>query len=369
MPALPHRRYLAIFAALTAAFLATVGVVNWRVDPLQYYRKAAYPPDFADQMRYQNPGLARNYPYDSLILGTSVSLGFTSAQFRENFGWEAINLAMSGASAHEQSLLLQVALRTGRVQRVFWDINHEYLRGDPNWVSDYDGAFPAYFYEENPWSKIPNYLLNIDAAKSSARILLKRCGLPAYHPRKLEELSALHPTHHIGRESVLASYRKALTPPIFFRDHVRDFAPEVTAKSFEVNYLALIRAHPEVTFELWFPPYSVARDALLQASDPTVLADLFAFKRYVLEQTAPLPNVHLHDFQGAAELAQNLDHYSDTVHFDDDIRARILSAVSGRNAIATPASLERSEAAIREAVAQFQEQNPTTVKPSEGSEK
>ena len=115
-----------------------------------------------------------------LVIGTSVSLGFRADRIHDTLGWNALNLAMPGASAHEQSLLLEVALRTGRVRHVLWDVNHEYLRGDPDWVSDYDGAFPAYFYDTNRWNEIPNYLLNIDTTKATLRVLLQRCGLHLY---------------------------------------------------------------------------------------------------------------------------------------------------------------------------------------------
>ena len=76
MKELAASTYLKLAAALALALAALIAFANWRVDPLQFYRRASYPPLLSDALRFQNPGLARNYDYDTLILGTSVSLGF-----------------------------------------------------------------------------------------------------------------------------------------------------------------------------------------------------------------------------------------------------------------------------------------------------
>jgi hypothetical protein len=346
-------RYLRLCGALALALAALVAAVNWLVDPLQFYRKAAYPPDFAEQARFQNPGLARNYPCDAVLTGTSVSLGFTAGEIRDRLGWDALNLAMSGASAHEQSLMLEVALQTGRARHVLWDLNFEYFRGSPDWVSDYDGAFPAYFYDNNPWNEIPHYLLNIDTTKASARVLLQRAGLHLYRPRPLGELSRLATAHPPGRASVLQSLRKAESAPSLFQEQPGEFTREKLTRSFEENVLRPIRSHPEVTFDLWFPPFSVAREALLNETAPGVWNSMFHWKEDIVREAGALPNVRLHDFEGLPGIVLDLDHYSDTVHFDDAIRSRIIEAVANGSARATSESLAQAEAALRREVVEF----------------
>ncbi len=347
---------LYLWQVIVLAFLliAVFAALNWVVDPLQFYRRASYFPDFASQSRYQNPGLARNYPYDSIIAGTSVSLGFKHDQIRETLGWQELNLAMSGASAHEQSLILEVALRTGRVRHVLWDVNHEYLRGEPDWVSDYDGAFPANFYDTNPWNEIPSYLLNVDTTKATARVLLQRAGLHLYRTRPLDDLSRLENVHPFGKESVLQSIQRMRKMSSVFQDHPEDFAPEKLRRSFEENYLRQIREHPDVTFELWFPPFSIARHAVLRETAPAVWDGMFHWKEDVLRAITGLPNVRLHDFQGDAEVVLNLDHYMDTLHFDDAVRNRIANAVISGVSVASPESLSKTEQFLRREAAQFQ---------------
>ena len=219
-------KYLALFAALACALTGLVAFTNWVIDPLQYYRRASYPPEFSDQTRYQNPGLARHFPYDTAIIGTSVSRGFDLAQMHTLLGWDAMNLSMQGASAREQSLMLEVALRSGRVHRVLWDVNCEFLRGRRDWVSDFEGAFPAYLYSTDPLDQLTGYLLNVDTSKATLRVLLRNCGIKLYRPRTVADLSGLEASAKaVGREAILRKWRHQ--GPMVFATESAQFTPEL----------------------------------------------------------------------------------------------------------------------------------------------
>jgi hypothetical protein len=343
--AISPTRYLVTFAVTTLFLVSAVALLNWRVDPLQYYRRAAFQPEFSTSARYQNPGLARNYDYDTVILGTSVSLGYDLGDLAARTGWRPLNLAMSGALPHEQWLLLQLALRTGRVKRVLWDLNYEYFGGNPDATSDYDGAFPAYLYDTNPITKLPNYLLNIDVTKASLRILL---GLIRHKPPPLtlEDLTALR--HKVaGAAVVRKSWDNAhhITWPV--AQHPEEFAPEKTETNFDRNMLSVIQAHPEVTWDLWFPPLSPAYQAIMRLQMPAAWEDMFAWKRYIQVETGSLPQVRLHDFQAYQPIVSNPEHYTDMVHTDRVAHALLIRELCNQGEIATPAELAQSEAYLR----------------------
>ncbi len=328
MKELSASTYLKLAAALAFVLTAIIAFANWRVDPLQFYRRASYPPLFSRALRFQNPGLARNYDYDTLILGTSVSLGFDA-------GPRSLNLAMQGATAHEQALLLGIALRAGRVRRVIWDVNYEFLRGRADWVSDYDGAFPAYLYDTNPLNELPHYLLNLDTTKDTLRILL-RAHTPRPRPREREH----------GRARVLKHWQRELGRSIFAREPGA-FAPANPRASFDANYLALIRAHPEVRFDLHFPAQSFVYHALMRADSPVAFNDLFRWKDDVRKKLADLPNARLFDFQGVPEIVLDLRRYADAVHFDEATHLEILAAISAGEHRATPEALATTETLLR----------------------
>lgn len=335
-------RYLWLVALFTLLAAAPVAVVNWRVDPLQFYRRASYPPFFNTQARFQNPGLARHYESSTLILGTSVSLGYDLAHAGERLGARPLNLAMQGASAREQALLLGIALRTGRVRRVVWDLNYEFFRGGPDWMSGFDGAFPAYFYDSNPLNDIPTYLLSLDTLKASTRVLLRR-----YPRMKIEELSRQHAARKPGFDSVRAAYDRARDGRFVFLTHPAEFAPELMRASFEANVLALVRAHPQVRFDLHFPPFSYAYHALIRDTAPASFEDEFRWKAHIEQECRALPNVRLFDFQGLPEIVLDLDRYTDTVHFDARTHDYLIDSIAADRHRATPETLALSESLLR----------------------
>jgi hypothetical protein len=339
--------YLRITAVLALALTALAVALNAWVDPLQFYRRANYPPLLGNQTRFLFPGIAKHYDYEAMILGTSVSRNFDLERLRKTAGLQPMNFAMEGASAREQSLLLGVALRTGRVKRVIWDINIEYLRGRPDWVSDFDGSFPSYLYDTNPWNEVPNYLLNLDTTQDSIRILLRRLGLPTYRDRDVSELSSSKKQRAHGFERVRAAFDRARTQRSALVTARPEFAPGLLRASFEANYLASIKAHPEVQFDLHFPPFSYAYHALIRTVAPEVFEDEFRFKEFVLQQCAGLSNVRVFDFQGIPEIVLDLDRYADTVHFDRPTHDSMLDAFASGQHLATPETLKRTEEFLR----------------------
>ncbi len=338
-------RFLAVTAVLAVGLAALIAWVNWRVDPLQFYRQASYPPWFSQQARFQYPGLAKHADYDTLILGTSVSLGFDPGMLREQLSPKTLNLAMAGASAHEQSLLLRVALATGRVRRVMWDLNYEFFRGRADWVSDFDGTFPAYFYDANPWNEVPHYLLNLDATKSTLRVLSGR-----YPQQSLESLSAAHHRRQPSVEAVRTAFHRALTSgKSVFALHPEEFAAPLTQASFEANVLPLVQAHPEVEFDLFFPPVSAAYQALMSRTAPAAFDHEFRWKEMVARGVELWANVRLHDLQGMPAV-QDFSRYTDTVHFDARTHQEVIAAIVEQRFLATPERLAETEARLRAAV-------------------
>jgi hypothetical protein len=322
-----YKAYLKILSGVTVAGAVGIVALNWLVDPLQFYRRAAYPPLLIGEKRFQAPGLAKNYEYDTIIVGTSMSENFQPKQIAEKLGGKALNLSMQGASAHEQRLALQVALRSGRVRRVLWELNYEYLRGDPQWVANYDGSFPFYFYDENVFNDLGNYLLSVDASKQSLKVLLARAGLRRYRARAPEEVYSWYRTKTFGEASVRKAWQRATNGRSNFRKQVSEYAVENLNANFDQNVLPLIREHPTVTYDLFFPPFLAAYYANVQEVSPQILANMMANRKHVFEQTHELTNVELFDFQTAEGIIFDLDDYCDLMHFNLRVNDMILEAI------------------------------------------
>jgi hypothetical protein len=337
-------RYLFFTLGVAVCALAASALLVWRVDPLQHYRAAPGRGYFGEQPRWQNPGLARHADYDLALVGTSVSLGFDLADTAQMLGGRPLNLAMQGASIHEQCRLLRLALGSGRVRRIVWDWNYEFFRGAPNSVSSIDGAFPAFLYDDTPWNDCGGYLLNADLLRASARILLGR-----YPRRTLADLSVHRAVRPAGAESVAAAVARARQRGTVFRREAAAFAPGLTLRSFRENVWPLLQAHPEVQWDAHFPPLSLAYHALLREENPGAFADHLAWRRAVAAEVAALPQVRLHDFQGSAEIVGDLARYHDAVHCDAATHRWQLARLADASLLTTPARLDATEALLRAA--------------------
>ena len=65
------KRWAVFTLSVSAALLALCALAVFAVDPFEHYRESAVLPLY-DQESYNNPGIARNYDYDAVILGTSI---------------------------------------------------------------------------------------------------------------------------------------------------------------------------------------------------------------------------------------------------------------------------------------------------------
>ena len=346
MNGMRFKRYLGWFFGCFILAVLGIAAANWIVDPLQFYRKAAYPPLLTGQKRFQAPGLARNYDYDAVVIGTSMSINITAQQVREKLGFNALNLSMQGPSAREQHLLLRIALRTGKVKRVIWEVNYEYLRGDPEWVGNYDGTFPYYFYDENAFNEVNNYLLNVDTTKNTLKVLLARCGVPVYRSRNLEELFTWEATKEFGKNSVQRAWHLAVQRRSAFRAQAPDYAVTNLNRNFDLNMMSLIQEHPEVQFYLYFPPYSAAYYANVMAVAPEIFAHMIENRMHIFHQTAGLKNVQLHDFQGVTKLIFNVGNYCDLIHFNSRVNDYILESIRDGQQVLTVSGLSQFESLV-----------------------
>src|SRR6185437_11115210 len=110
-------------AGATALLVAAAATTIFVLDPFQVLRPARGTPNLYGVPEFQIPGLARFYPYDAVVIGTSTSNNFTPDDLAAALGWRAMNFALAGSSIDEQRAALDVALRTGKVRDVFWGLD------------------------------------------------------------------------------------------------------------------------------------------------------------------------------------------------------------------------------------------------------
>ena len=81
------KKHLILILAVIVIFLVLVAGLVWYVDPFFHYHAPLKGfPYVVDNQLTQNPGMARHMEYDSVILGSSMTVNFETDWFRELYG-------------------------------------------------------------------------------------------------------------------------------------------------------------------------------------------------------------------------------------------------------------------------------------------
>ncbi len=316
--------YLHWYVALAVLLTLALGLFNWSVDPLQLYRRAAYQPVFSENQRYQNPGLAKNYEYETVIIGTSHAENFLPSHVERALGERAVKLAISGSTAYEQRLILEKAIETGRVRRVIWVLDHIAFTKPVRAVSTREGDFPFHLYHEG-LRTLGLYLLSLDSLDLSLDALLGRGH------RNLDTLNAWYADWEFGEGRVMADwYRRGVLLDRINLDPDRNFGPtdRMSRRSIRANLMELVRDHPEIRFELIFPPYSILSYLADFRSWSGAFAERQAYKAFLVSSVAGSPNVRVFDFQAVKRVTHDLRNYKDLEHYSLEISDWIIEAVA-----------------------------------------
>lgn len=329
----PSRYYLvwhAVFAVLFCLLLPMS--IVYAVDPMQFFRRAPYEPAFSTNERYQLPGLARNYDYDTVIVGTSMAQNFYPSYADKVLGGRVLKLAMSGSSAHEQFLILNVAIQTGRVKRVLWGVDQWVFRGPPDRVRDDLGAFPYFLYEQNPLGRFW-YLFNGTILSQSFDILRDRKRLFGVSDGSVPDAwNTFDKFYEFNRSRAVGDYFN----PLNFKglgeaSMLASTDLAVMEKSFGANLIDVVRSHPGIAFDIYFPPYSILNAKFYSVYAPEMYRRMIAFQNVMIRKLMSFSNVRLFDFSDVTEITENLDLYKDMGHYNVSVNEWILRSIAAGN--------------------------------------
>lgn len=336
-------RFVAWFMAFVLLFAALVGTFVFAIDPLQLYRKAAYPPLFTKQQRYQNPGLAKNYTYDTLILGSSMTENFVPSEVGRLLDGNVIKLSMEGSTAKEQRMIADVAIDTGQVQKVLWGIDYFSFR--TNTVRD-EANFPFYLYDNNIWNDY-KYLFNISDVKHAfAAWLLPKSQLTQL--RDFDLLNNWDAGATYGPGQVLAKWHEARLSEQL--DAANEPALDLVKQNFEENTMSLIEAHPDIQFIIYYPPYSILRQQMWYDLNPQRFTNQLEMKKYMFERFSAYDNVQIHDFQSDSSITYNLDEFKDLSHHSGAINRLIAEEIAAKSHVVTANNVDVNNRLLQEQV-------------------
>lgn len=319
-----YKRWSCLWLVAVSSALLAVGVFNFIVDPFQYFRKASFYKPFFKDARFLNPGVAKNYPYDTVILGTSMAQNFRPSYIREKLGFEAVKLAIPGGSAYEERLALDVALRTGKVKKVIFALNVPSFAGEPERFSNGEAGMPLYLYDDNLLNDV-NYLFSLDAILYYKYLVRANVLKKQLDKTDIDNYGtwAKIKDSRFSEAKVLEDWERGE-----FNKSMSSVDYEVNklVKSFEVNLLNVVKKYKDIEFIVFYPPYSALVWADFYRTEK--LESILLFKKQVFSLTRSIKNLKLYDFQDHEDITYNLDNYKDISHYAPEINDFIVDSLA-----------------------------------------
>jgi hypothetical protein len=314
------RRLYKWIAQFILGILATVGLMAltmFIIDPYQYYRRASfYKPVYASRAgRFINAGVLRTFDYDAAIVGSSMTENFLVSDLKKTMNWNAVKLAMQGATSYEMSVAYEALFKQHKAKNVLTTFDFFAFDRGKN-ETTYE--LPFYMYNSNPLDDY-KYLLNLDVLKKELRDIytfnykIKNSRETDYNFAYFWGDTAAYSKpivmkHFLDTFKVTKPEDIKLTPNAFdksYADHV--------ISNFNDHLYKYIKENPEVTFHIVLPPYSMVYWKMLQYNN--ILDEYDYCKEYIFSKLLECDNVKIHDFQREQMITTNLENYRDMTHF------------------------------------------------------
>ncbi len=299
--------FLTMLAVFVCILLIVAALVIY-VDPFfQYHKPLADFPYLVDNQLSQNPGMAKNMSYDSVILGSSMTVNFNTNWFEELMGLDTVKLNYSGAYPKDQANIMErIFSSDNQVKAVFLGVDVMTYTGG---VDETKYPIPEYLYDDCVWNDA-EYLWNKD-------VLLNYILRPLADPEKTD-LATVYQSwwtdEYYNIQWVMHNYE----PPAKVEEETpADAYKEGVRANLETNIIPFIEQNPDTTFYIFFPPYSILYwNDVIQENHLEATLEEYLF---IVQETIGYDNVRVFFFPNQEWIVTDLNNYADYTHYHRDI--------------------------------------------------
>ena len=330
-------------ACVLALFFSAAAV--YLVDPFEIYRESKILPLY-DQESYNNPGIVRSYDYNAVVLGTSMVEMMKPSVIDETFCVQSVKLPMRGSYIAQMGWQLEHIFKAKEKRDETLDLA---ILGVDAYsmvgLVDDDTEIFDYLWNGNPFDDV-SYLLNRDVLLVKVPAMLKNAG------KSLEgKRDAMYTWTDVvfSEKSVYNSL-----PGVMAQSEMQapDYRIERSTGNLEMHIERYVRAHPETTFKIYMPPYSVAYWYLTMRNG--LIDQQMRSRALVCEKLLAYDNVEIYDYSSRLEWTENLDNYFDYSHHSGEISDAIIRAMAaGENRVTSVEEMNAGSAIIRASAQAF----------------
>ncbi len=331
------------YLILTLAGLVAIGSAVFDADPFFHFHSPDPSRYFyrLSNQRSQNNGILRHFAYDGIIAGTSMVENTRTSEAESLFGGSFVKVCSEGATFREISGSLSVALRSHpSLKKIIWGLDMDMLFDEPNRMRTDLGTYPTYLYDENPLNDV-EYLLNRDILFSwvlPMKLEEKEEGFVPGMTSFDDYSSWMKDGYPFGRKAVFAYGTPNLPTEQASEILLTRAESERILANIRQNVTDLAKEYPQVTFYLFFTPYSALWwQAWSGNGELTKKVDA---ERIVIEEILTCENIRLFSFNCIFDLTTDLNNYKDMNHYGDWVNSMILRFMARGNCHLTTENYE-----------------------------
>lgn len=317
-----NKTWLYIFAAVALGGLLLVAAIVIFVDPYMHYHMPLTDRFYytVGNQRSQNDGITKQFDYDAIITGTSMTENFKTSEFDKVFGVDSIKVPYSGGTYKEMNDNLVVALETHPdIKYVVRSLDRYMIAEDKDTMRDDLGNYPTYLYDSNPFNDV-EYVLNKDNIETSLWMIYHALKGESTGITSFDSYSNWMSHYTFGANTVLGLYsvdEAAEKERVLSEEEMRTIRENVVQ-----NITALADAYPDTQFYCFLPPYSVVYWRNSRANGE--LKWQLDCERYMASLVIPHENIHLFAWE-RFDLFDDLNNYKDSSHYGEWINSWMLT--------------------------------------------
>ena len=321
--------FILTVCSVLAVLFVGMAVLTIIIDPYFHYHKPfSWQKYRLYEERYINDGISRNFDYNAVIIGNSLTENFKTSELDELFSVNSIKMPYSGAGYKEIWESLDRAFQyNSDIDMVVVALDYDDLSRPKDWIRYQE--YPDYLYDDNIWNDA-SYLWNKDAFYRGTlyNMLMTLTDKPS---TTFDEYGSWE--RKTGAAKVMQLVNEITPADEATQLEYSEDEENLVRDNVATNIVSVVAEHPDTQFYLYFSPSSIAQWCIWN-NEGEILCRVGA-QQTAIETLIPYDNVHLYSFFEKEDLICNLDYYSDTIHYTPEINSEILRLMKNEEYLIT----------------------------------
>ncbi len=337
------KKYILSLIITIALLMGSITALVIVVDPFYHFHAPSDTNNiYIYNEMYQSPGMARNFEYDSIMLGTSMTENFRPSMFKE-YDENALVVSYAGGRSKDIAKLVDQAFKSSNdIKKIYIDLNDYQLCSAPD--SEFSDL-PDYLYDSNPLNDV-QYIFNIDVISECIN------RITTSNENNVETAFTWDDPELFGKNKVMQDYYSSHANQAWVNTEGYDSAlVKDTAVKNVQNFESYITAHPDTEFIFFLPPYSAAY--WYDLKEQNKLDEKLDMYQAAIEELLKYKNAKIFFFMDDYETICNLDSYRDLCHYHPLINEKMTKDIHSEAFRITSADLSERIEKLKEFVKNY----------------